>query len=138
MIKGPERPNTSTISRKTVENIPHHHDDPKVLLRDFSKKLVLLGYRKDNLFSRPDVDQLFFVGMSGPALFIKVLEDKGELNSFLRVLEHRQDALGILITKVWDPKIEAVSRINGFIYLDWQRAWRADEVVRAVIREGEG
>jgi hypothetical protein len=119
-----------------IDTQTRHHDDPKVLLRDYSKKLVALGYRKDNLFSRPDVNQFFYVGMSGPALFIKVLEDKEELSSFLRILDHRKDALGILITKLWDPQLEAISRIRGFVYLDWQRAWRGHEVVKFVLKEG--
>lgn len=121
---------------KTIDTQTRHHDDPKVLLRDLSKKLVALGYRKDNLFSRPDVNQFFYVGMSGPALFVKILDDQEELSAFLRVLDHRKDALGILITKLWDPKLEAMSRIRGFVYLDWQRAWRGHEVVQFVLREG--
>jgi len=137
MKRAPDISNEHSVSGNTLEIGTHHHDDPKVLLREFSRKLVQLGYRKDNMFSRPDVDQLFFAGLSGPALFIKVLKDTTELGSFLRVLEHRKDALGILITRTWDPVMEGISRIRGFIYLDWDRAWRADEVVRAVIKEGE-
>ena len=54
----------------------------------------------------------------------------------MRVLDHRRDAFGVLITKTWDPEIEAISRVNGFVYLDWKRAWRADEVIRFVLKEG--
>ncbi|MBN1389827.1 MAG: hypothetical protein JXA22_04190 [Candidatus Thermoplasmatota archaeon] len=111
-------------------------EDPRVMLRELSKNLGSLGYRRDNVFSRPDVNQLFFVGMSGPALFIKVMEEEDDQESFLRVLEHRKDALGILITKVWEPKLEALSRMHGFVYLDWQRAWRTHEVVREVLKGG--
>ncbi|MFW3146012.1 MAG: hypothetical protein ACMUIE_04290 [Thermoplasmatota archaeon] len=128
---GPEA--TSAISRKEQELA---RDDPKVLLRDLAKKIVPLGYRQDTLFSRKDVNQLFFVGMSGPALFVKILSEREELPSFLRVLEHRKDALGVLITKDWHPDIEALSRIRGFIYLDWRRAWRADEVIGSVVKGG--
>lgn len=142
---GPSSTNVNKMMRKgmpaaaretKVDTRPAHMDDPKVLLREISKNLVPLGYRKDNVFSRPDVNQIFFVGMSGPALFIKVLDDDEELPSFLRVLEHRRDALGFLITSKWDPRLEAISRTNGFVYLDWERAWRAHEVVREVLREG--
>ena len=132
---GYSKPNDARTGRK-VETATHHADDPKVLLRELSRNLVSLGYRKDTVFSRPDVDQLFFVGMSGPALFVKVLMDGEELPSFLRVLEHRRDALGILVTRSWDPRMEAISRTHGFVYLDWQRAWRTHEVVREVLKEG--
>jgi len=145
LSNGPSFRSVSNVQRKeeagtqlgsSVDTRPIHTDDPKVLLREISKNLVPLGYRKDNVFSRPDVNQLFFVGMSGPALFIKVLDDDEELPSFIRVLEHRKDALGFLITSKWEPRLEAVSRTNGFVYLDWERAWRAHEVVREVLREG--
>ncbi len=133
--EAPKKPKMAAPSQ-TMNTQVRHQDDPKVLLRDLSKKLVALGYRKDSVFSRPDVNQFFYVGMTGPALFFKVLDDPEELSSFLRVLEHRKDALGVIISKIWDPEIEAISRINGFVYLDWSRAWRADEVVKAVLREG--
>lgn len=134
--KASSAPRKKPLKPEQVETQTRHHDDPKVLLRDLSKKLVSLGYRKDNVFSRPDVNQFFYVGMSGPALFFKILENREELSAFIRVLEHRKDALGVLITRTWDPEMEAISRINGFVYLDWQRAWRADEVVKAVLKEG--
>lgn len=125
-----------TVNDPTDDNLTPFMDDPRVLLRELSKNLAPLRYRKDNIFSRPDVNQLFFVGMSGPALFVKIIEDKDELPLFLRVLEHRNDALGILVTRVWEPSMEALSRTRGFVYLDWQRAWRAHEVIREVLKEG--
>ncbi|MBN1540244.1 MAG: hypothetical protein JW939_08885, partial [Candidatus Thermoplasmatota archaeon] len=85
-----------TVNEPIVDNRAPFMDDPRVLLRELSKNLAPLRYRKDNIFSRPDVNQLFFVCMSGPALFVKIIEDKDELPLFLRVLEHRSDALGIL------------------------------------------
>ncbi len=112
-----------------------HRNDPRVLVRDFSKKMISLGYRKDATFSRQDVNQVFYVGMSGPPLLFKVLDNKDEMGSFLRILEHRKDSLGILISREWHPDLEAISRVRGFVYLDWSRAFRASEVVSSIIRE---
>ncbi|MEA3558475.1 MAG: hypothetical protein U9R75_04400 [Candidatus Thermoplasmatota archaeon] len=113
-------------------------NDTKALIRDFSRKVVALGYRKDTRFSRQDVNQIFFVGMSGPALLLKILQEREDVEPFLRILDHRKDSLGILVTKEWQPDIEALSRTRGFIYLDQKRAWRASEVVASVVKEGSG
>lgn len=110
--------------------------DPKILAREFSRQMASMGYRKDSMFSRNDVHQLFMIGLKGPAVFFKVLQSEDELDSFLRVLSHRKDALGVLISETWDPHLEALSRINGFIYLDEKRSGRAPEVIREVLREG--
>jgi hypothetical protein len=110
--------------------------EPKVIAREFSKEMSSMGYRKDTMFSRHDVNQFFFIGLKGPAVFFKVMDDPEELDSFLRVLSHRRDALGVLITDKWDPRIEAISRINGFIYMEKERSSRAPDVIRAVLREG--
>lgn len=129
--KAPMKP---AVPTKSVQNpMP---DDPKILIREFGRSVSSIGYRKDTLFSRPDVNQAYFVGMKGPALLVKYLEDMEELEPFLRILDHRKDSLGILITKEWDPEIEAISRIRGFIYLDRNRAHRAGIVVSGIIREG--
>ncbi len=110
--------------------------ESKVIVREFAREMSSMGYRKDSMFSRTDVHQLFFIGMKGPAVFFKVMEDEDEMGSFLRVLSHRKDALGVLITERWEPRIEAISRIRGFIYLDKERASRAPDVIREVVREG--
>lgn len=112
-------------------------NDPKVIVRDFARILSAMGYRKDTKFSRSDVHQLFLIGLKGPAIFFKFMKEETELDSFLRVLSHRKDALGVLVTEKWDPRIEAISRINGFIYLERGKARRAPDVIRAVIEEGE-
>ncbi len=111
--------------------------DPKVIAREFSKNIISLGYRKDAVFSRNDTNQFFFIGMNLPAVFFKVMEDEEELSSFLRVLSHRRDAIGILITKEWSPKMEALSYKNGFIYLEANRAHLAHEVVMGTLKEGD-
>ncbi|MCU0799575.1 MAG: hypothetical protein MUC62_07890, partial [Candidatus Thermoplasmatota archaeon] len=110
--------------------------DPKVVAREFSKNIISLGYRKDAVFSRNDANQFFFIGMNLPAVFFKVLEDEEELSSFLRVLSHRKDAIGILITKEWSPRMEALSFKHGFIYLEAARAHLAHEVVMGTLKEG--
>jgi hypothetical protein len=110
--------------------------DPKVLTREFARQMASMGYRKDSMFSRHDVHQLFMIGLKGPAVFFKVLLSEDEIDSFLRVLSHRKDALGVLISENWDPRLEAISRINGFVYLDKERAGRAPDVIREVLREG--
>ncbi len=76
--------------------------------------------------------------MKGPAVFLKIIEERDELESFLRVLSHRKDALGLLISKDWDPKLEAISRINGFIYMELASSQRAPAVIREILREGGG
>ena len=109
---------------------------PKVIAREFSRNMVSLGYRKDAVFSRNDANQFFFIGMNMPAVFFKVLEDEGELSSFLRVLSHRKDALGVLITKEWMPRMEALSYKHGFVYLGSERAHLAHEVLLHILKEG--
>ena len=76
--------------------------------------------------------------MKVPAVFIKIIEEPDELQSFLRVLSHRKDALGLLISKEWDPRLEAISRINGFIYMEIGNSNRAPAVIREILREGGG
>jgi hypothetical protein len=110
--------------------------DPKVLAREFSREVISLGYRKDAVFSRNDANQFFFIGMNLPAIFFKMLVEDDELSSFLRVLSHRRDALGILITKEWTPELEALSHVHNFIYLEAGRAHKAHEVVMALLRKG--
>jgi len=137
----PQRP-FSTVSRPeegalkgptgTVADLT----DPKVIAREFSKNIISLGYRKDAVFSRNDANQFFFIGMNLPAVFFKVLEDEEELSSFLRVLSHRRDAVGILITREWSPRMEALSYKHGFIYLEAARAHLAHEVVMGSFKEG--
>jgi hypothetical protein len=120
-------------------NIKRKNDimnDPKMVAREISREMADLGYRKDNMFSRNDVNQFFFVSMKGPAIFLKIIENPDELESFMRVLSHRKDALGLLISREWDPKLEAISRINGFIYMEIERSSRAPDVIREVLREG--
>lgn len=123
-----ERNSTPVQQKEAIE--------PKILTREFSRQMASMGYRKDSMFSRNDVHQLFMIGLKGPAVFFKVLQSEEELDSFLRVLSHRKDALGVLVSEIWDPHLEAVSRINGFIYLDVERSGRAHEVIREVLREG--
>ena len=127
-------PLSTTKPRK--ESIPDLSRESKVVVREFAREMSSMGYRKDSMFSRTDVHQLFFIGMKGPAVFFKVMEDEGEMESFLRVLSHRKDALGVLITENWEPRIEAISRIRGFIYLDKDRASSAPDVIREVMRDG--
>jgi hypothetical protein len=109
---------------------------PELLLKDFIKNMTRIGYREDAKFSRHDAYQTFLVGMNGPAVFYKVLLKDEDLSSFLRILGHRSDALGVLINDSWDPDIEAVSRVEGFVYLSGERVWKAHEVVKGVIRGG--
>lgn len=109
---------------------------PELLLKDFIKNMTRLGYREDAKFSRHDAYQTFLVGMTGPAVFYKVLLKDEDLSSFLRVLGHRSDALGVLINDSWETDFEATSRVDGFIYLSGERAWRAHEVVKGVVRGG--
>lgn len=111
-------------------------EDPRLVAREISKEMASLGYRKDTMFSRNDVNQFFFISMKGPAVFLKIIEKSEEIDSFLRVLSHRRDALGLLISKKWDPKLEAISRINGFIYLEIERSQRATMIIKEVLREG--
>ena len=118
------------------EPSPRLKVDPKLVAREISKEMSSLGYRKDTMFSRNDVNQFFFINMKGPAVFLKIIEEPEELESFMRVLSHRSDALGLLISKIWDPKLEAISRINGFIYLELERSDRASLIIKEVLREG--
>lgn len=110
--------------------------DPDVMLRDFIRNMSSLGYREDTKFSRHDAHQTFLVGLSGPTVFYKILIPGEDIRSFTRVLEHRSDALGVLVEKSWSPGLEAISRIEGFIYLTGQRANRAHEVVDKVRKGG--
>jgi len=111
--------------------------DPDVILRDFIRNMSSQGYREDSKFSRHDAYQTFLVGLSGPAVFYKIITEDEDISSFTRVLEHRSDALGVLIEKEWSPRLEALSRIKGFIYLTGERAKRAHEVFRELRKGGE-
>ena len=110
--------------------------DPKVVLRELVKDLSEIGYRKDSVFSRQDVNQLFMIGLRGPALFVKFLEEGEDLSGFTRVLEHRPDATGLLMTKTWRADLEALSRIKGFIYLEMEHSRRAMEIIREILKTG--
>jgi hypothetical protein len=131
-----ERTGVKESGRKLDSSRKASSMEPKIITREFSRNMASMGYRKDSMFSRHDVHQLFMIGLKGPAVFFKVMQSEDELDSFLRVLSHRKDALGVLISENWDPHLEAVSRINGFIYLDLQRSERAHEVIREVLKEG--
>jgi len=108
----------------------------KVIAREFSREMANMGYRKDSKFSRSDANQFFFTGLSGPAVLFKVMETEEELEPFLRILSHRKDAVGILVTREWDPGLEALSRIRDFVYLDFSRANRAVDVLRELLKGG--
>jgi hypothetical protein len=141
---GPEeRPATLDRAATTspiAQNAPPSLDlsSPKLIAKEFSRNMVSLGYRKDAVFSRNDANQFFFIGMNLPAVFFKVLEDREELSAFLRVLSHRKDAIGVLITKEWMPDLEALSLRHGFIYLESSKAHLAHEVVMHSTDGGAG
>jgi len=118
------------------ERSPTGSISPSNVMREFTRRLSEMGYREDMKFSRPDANQVFLISMSGPAIFFKYLGSYDEVSSFLRVLEHRPDALGVLVSDAWDPKLEAISRIRGFIYAEAQRAPRIPEVVKEVVKGG--
>jgi hypothetical protein len=108
----------------------------KALVREISKVFNSMGYREDSRFSRPDIDQVLFMGMRGPTLLLKVSLDGEDISPFLRVLEHRKDVIGILICDVWTPALEARSRSGGFFYLTGERARHIRAIVSEVIKGG--
>jgi hypothetical protein len=110
---------------------------PDILLRQFIKDMSEMGYREDSKFSRHDAHQTFLIGLSGPAIFMKIRSAEEDISSFRRILKHRKDALGILMERNWSPRMEAVSRIEGFIYLTGERVSGAHDVIREVIRGGD-
>ncbi|MGA1821364.1 MAG: hypothetical protein ACMUIG_02415 [Thermoplasmatota archaeon] len=136
----PSPVNRSSLAMKPMREVsgPTERSSflPELLLKDFIKNMTRMGYREDVKFSRHDANQTFLVGMNGPAIFYKVLLKGEDMSSFLRVLDHRSDALGVLINDSWNYQFEARSRVGGFIYLSGERAWKAHDVVREVIRGG--
>ncbi len=132
---GPKRPSMAFPSRRSGD-APLKDLGPTGVMRDFVKQMSAMGYREDVKFSRHDAHQVFLINLSKPAVFFKYLIEGSDLESFTRVLKHRSDAIGVLVTDEWDPGLEAVSRINGFLYLDSSRSHRAKEVLREVIAGG--
>ena len=131
----PKRPSMAFPSRRTGD-APLKDLGPTGIMRDFVKQMSAMGYREDVKFSRHDAHQVFLINLSRPAVFFKYLVEGSDLESFTRVLKHRSDAIGVLVTDEWDPGIEAVSRIHGFLYLDSSRSHRAKEVLKEVIAGG--
>jgi hypothetical protein len=108
----------------------------KNVLKESSKGLERLGYREDARFSRADVNQLFLLGMNGPSILLKVTVGSEDLEPFLRVLEHRKDVLGILLSDEWTADLEARSRRLGFVLLTGDRTKYVHEVVSAMVKGG--
>jgi hypothetical protein len=108
----------------------------KNVLKEASKNLEKLGYREDARFSRPDVNQIFLLGMKGPSLLLKVAMGSEDIDPFLRVLEHRRDVLGLLLSDEWTAELEVRSRAMGFVLLTGDRIKHVNEVVAALVKGG--
>jgi hypothetical protein len=105
----------------------------KAFMRDILRSLSSLGYREDPRFSRPDMDQILLVGMKGPTILLKISREGEDISPFLRVLDHRRDVLGILLSDAWTPTMEAMANSRGFIYLTGERVVHATDVVSEVL-----
>jgi len=112
--------------------------DLRAILKETTRSLESLGYREDPRFSRPDVNQVFLIGMNGPTLLLKVMAGGEDISSFLRVMEHRKDVLGVLLSKDWSMETEALSRTKGFLYLTGERTMYAAGTVRLMMEGRAG
>jgi hypothetical protein len=129
----PQRPQRQQAIVRS-DNIRRQGD--KTVLRETSKGLEKLGYREDARFSRIDVNQVFLLGMKGPSLLLKVSLGIEDLSPFLRVLEHRRDVLGILLTDEWTPELEVQARNLGFVLLTGDRIKHVPDVVSEMVKGG--